>query len=277
MMQQRNYYYLVSGLPDIVLEQSKAPFTLPELLEAFRASLHPDDLQLIALILLPADNRNLLNVLQKKNLPWEAHGNFSHEEIEEGLKEPGLLPAYFDLFQQAFKADMPLWPGMSWENQLARLYYGYVLERTEGFLHEWFTFENYLKNILAAWNIREYQLAPEGQLVGENMVTEAAAHAHARDLGLSGELPFVNRLMHALEQDKLLEREKAISRIQWNYIDELNTFNYFSTEVILGYLLKLIILSRWTQLDPERGTQAINAMVKELEDSFELPKKFALA
>lgn len=276
MMQKRNYYYLVSGLPDMALEQSKAPFTLPELLEELGASLHPDDFRLVRLILLPIDNRNLLNLLLKKNLPWEPHGNFSPEEIEEGLKEPGLLPSYFNHFQQACKAETPLWPGMSWENQLERLYLEYGLERTEGFLHEWFTFENYLKNILAAWNIREYRLPPEGQLIGENMVTEAAARAHARDLGLSGELPFVNRLMHALEQDKLLDREKAVSRIRWNYIDELNTFNYFTVEVVLGYLLKLILLTRWTQLDPERGTLAINHIIQKLEDSFELPKKFAL-
>ncbi|MCO6491452.1 MAG: DUF2764 family protein [Phaeodactylibacter sp.] len=273
----RNYYYLIAGLPDMALEQSKLPLSLPELMEQLALSLHPDDLRLAQLIFLPADNRNLLRLLQKETSEWEPHGRFSREEMEEGFKEPRLLPAYMYRFGQAFKEETPVWPGMSWENQLARLGYEYLLANTDGFLHQWFTFENHLKNILAAWNIREYGLPAEGQLIGENVVTEAARRSHARDFGLAAELPFLDKLLHALEQDKLLERERAIARIKWNYIDELNTFHYFTVEVVLGYLLKWIMLDRWTQLDTERGLRQIGSLIDKLEGDFELPKQFALA
>ena len=83
--------------------------------------------------------------------------------------------------------------------------------------------------------------------------------------------------MHALAQEKLPEREKAIDRIKWNYIDELNTFNYFTVEVVLGYLLKWILLNRWTRMDAERGRQGIETLVEALENSLEFPKKFTLA
>ena len=276
-MQKRNYYYLISGLPDMVLEQSKAPLLLPELMEQLRLSLHPDDLQRARLIFLPADNQNLLNLLGKEASPWNQQGQFSQEAMEEGLKEPGLLPSYMNRFHQAYKNEAPLWPGMSWENQLARLSYEYLLEHTNGFLHQWFTFENSLKNILAAWNIRKYQLPAEGQFIGENMVTEAVRKSHAHDFGLTAELPFLDKLMHALAQEKIPEREKAIDRIKWNYIDELNTFNYFTVEVVLGYLLKWILLNRWTRMDAERGRQGIETLVEALENSLEFPKKFTLA
>lgn len=271
-MQKRNYYYLVSGLPDMAPEQSKLPLSLPELMEELSISLHPDDLRLAQLLFLPIDNRNLLRLLQKEEFSWEPFGRFSRDAMEEGLKEPGLLPAYMLRFQQAFKNEAPLWPGMSWENQLARLLYEYLMEHTKGFLHQWFSFENSLKNILAAWNIREFKLAAEGQFIGENSVAEALRKTHARDFGLAAELPFLDKLLHALEQDKLLEREKAIARIKWQYIDELNTFQYFSLEAVLGYLLKWIMLHRWTQLDQERGRQVIAQLVGAMEDSFEVPK-----
>lgn len=276
-LHKRNYYYLVSGLPDMALEQSKVPLSLPELMEALELSLHPDDLRLARLLFLPVDNRNLLKLIRKEEFSWEPHGQFSREAMEEGLKEPGLLPAYMNLFFRACKNEEPLWPGMSWENQLARLAHEYRLERSGGFLHRWFTFENYLNNFLAAWNIREYKLDAEGHFIGDNVVTEAIRRSHARDFGLAPELPFLDKLAHALEQDKLIEREKAVSRIKWNYIDELNTFNYFSVEVVLGYLLKWLMLHRWTQLDAETGRQVLEGMIGRLENSFEFPKTFALA
>jgi hypothetical protein len=268
-MKNQNYYCLISGLPDMVLEQSKAPFSLDHLLEELQAILHPQDFRLVKLIFLPHDNRNLLHLTMKRDAPWDSLGNFSREEMEEQLIETGHLPPYMDLFFHACRQDTPIWQGMSWENQLTRLYYEYVLANTEGFLHSWFAFEKNLKNILAAWNAREFTLTAEGQLIGKDDVTEALGKTHTRDFGLSRDLDFIDKLMHALERDELLERERAIDRIKWNHIDELNTFHYFTVEVVLGYLLKFLLLDRWLQLDAERGTQAVQRKIAVLEDSFE--------
>ena len=37
--------------------------------------------------------------------------------------------------------------------------------------------------------------------------------------------------------------------------DEINTFNYFAVDVLLGYLIKLIIVERWIALEPHRGRE----------------------
>ena len=276
-MLTRNYYYLIAGLPDIVPEQSKAPFSLQEFALELQATLHPDDYRELEWFFLPADNRNLLHLIQKQEAPWEPIGRFSRETMEEGLKEPGLLLPYMDQFIQAFREGNILWPAMSWENQLTRLFHEYALENTTGFLHQWFSFENHLRNFLVARNAREYQLPLEGQLIGDNLVTEAARRSHARDLGLARELDFADKLLHALERDSPIEREKAVDRIRWSFINELNTFHYFSLEVVLGYFLQLEILSRWTHLDPERGKTLISDKIRKLENDFEIAQKFALA
>ena len=77
------------------------------------------------------------------------------------------------------------------------------------------------QNTLAAWNIREYRLKTDGQLIGENDVTVALRKPHARE---SPPNCPSSTSSYTLEQDKLMDREKAIDRIKWNYIDELNTF-----------------------------------------------------
>jgi len=267
MIAKRNYYYLISGLPDILLEQSKAPFSLDELLAELQATLHPEDFALVRFLFLPNDNRNLLNLTLKREAPWDQLATFSREELEEGLKEPGQLPAYMDQFYQAYRLDAPLWKNLSWEHQLTRLYYDFALEQTEGFLHAWLTFDRTLKNILAAWNARTYELPLEGQLIGNDDVTAVLYRSQARDFGLSRDVAFIEPLLHALERDDLLERERAVDHLRWNYIDELNTFHYFSLEVVLGYLLKFLMLERWLKLNPERGKQALRDRIQVLEDS----------
>lgn len=269
-MNERNYYYLISGLPEIVLEQSKAPFSLAELVAELRAALHPEDFALVELLFLPHDNHNLLNLTLKTEGPWDPLGKYPREDMEEKLKEPGQLPAYMDQFYQAYRLDAPLWRELSWEHQLTRLYYDHVLAHTDGFLHDWFAFDRDLKNILAAWNARAFELPAEGQLIGDDDLTAALQKSHARDFGLSRDVAFLDKLMQALERDDLLERERAVDYLRWNYIDELNTFHYFSVDVALGYLLKFRLLERWLNMDAERGRQALEEQLKALEDSVKL-------
>jgi len=267
-MMQRNYYYLVAGLPEIVLEQSKAPFSLPELVEQLREAMHPADFQQVELILLQWDNQNLLRWLQQDEETWTTPSNFSRETLEAELREPEHTPPYFSKFAQAYKNNEPIWSDMSWENQLTRLYFDYALSQTQGFLHEWFRFERDLRNILAGWNSREYQVELEGQLIGQNEVTQAIERAHSRDFGLSRDVEFLDKLEQALERDNLLERERAIDYIKWNFITYLNTFHYFSTEVVLGYFLRFILLDRWLQLSAERGKERIEQHLQAMEDKY---------
>lgn len=276
-IEPRNYYYLVSGLPDLIPEQGKIPFTPAAFIELLRDSLHPDDFREVTWLLYPADHENLLDLLQKRECSWRPLSVFSREEMEERLQEPGRLPAYLERFLHAYREETPVWPHLNWENQLTRLYLEATPENTQGFVRRWLVFDNQLRNVLSAWNSREYNYPLEGQIVGQNEVAEAIERSPARDFGLSGEFPFVDKLLHALEQDSLLEREKAIDRIRWNYIDDLNTFQYFTIDVILGYLLKLTMLDRWRRLEPERGKAAVDNLIEELENSFVFPANFTIA
>jgi len=60
-MTNRQYYYLIAGLPDIVLDQPKMPFSVAAFREELKTHLHPEDYQLAEWLFLPADNRNLLH------------------------------------------------------------------------------------------------------------------------------------------------------------------------------------------------------------------------
>ncbi len=273
-MGSRNYYYLVAGLPDIIIEQSKIALTLAEFKQELSNHLHPDDFELVEMIFLQADNSNVLNFLLKIVADFNLSGRYNFDEIEEGIKEPEIFPEYLTAFITHFKSGNPIDPEMSWENQLTTLYYDYVLKTKNHFLREWYLFELNLKNTMIALNGRRLKIRFDNQLIGNNIVVESIRKSNARDLGLANEFPLVEKLSQISEFSNLLEREKAIDLLRWNYLDELNTFNYFTIEMILGYVIKLGIVERWMKLDKKTGEQMFKQFLSDLEKSYEFPKEF---
>jgi len=270
----RNYYYLVAGLPDIVLEQGKLSVSLADFRNELRDHLHPDDYHLLQLLFLPTDNRNILNLLQKKNAAFDPAGNFTLDELEEEIKESQKLPDYLKLFIGHFKSNVAVNPGISWENQLAGLFYDELLASDNEFLRAWFAFERNVRNILTGLTARRFKLQAGSLLVGNDSLTLAIQKSNARDFGLSTEFPFVDKLIQISENPNLLEREKAIDHLKWNFIDDLNTFNYFSIEVILGFVIRLAMVERWLSLDRKTGAELFRRLLKDLENSYEFPKAF---
>ncbi len=269
-LQQRDYFYLISSLPEMVLDQSRAPFSVAEYVARLEEELEQEDWEQVRLLLLRYDNRNLLRLLKEDTETWSALGRYSEAEMREALKAESGLPGYMHRFYHAYQNEQPVDPEKSWENQLTALYYEHALEQSEGFLHDWLIFEHDLNNILAAWNIRQYQIKAEGQLIGKGETTEALRRSRARDFGLGSEHSFLHKLLSELERDDLTTREKAIDRIQWNYINEQLTFHYFTVEVVLGYLLQLQMLQRWLSLDKEAGQERVRDYISDMEQKIEL-------
>ncbi|MBI5915243.1 MAG: DUF2764 family protein [Bacteroidetes bacterium] len=277
MNTKREYHYLVAGLPDIIIGQSKVSLKVAGFKEELRQFLHPEDFKLVEMLFLRFDNQNLLNLLQKKDEPWDVMGNFSPEQLQQGMEDPAIgLPAYMLVFYHAFREDTPIVNGMSWENQLTQVFFQHVIEHTEGFLKEWFTFDRDLKNLLAAISARRHGISLEGQLIGQNEVTSAIQKSHARDFGLLNEYPYIEKLLKVEEQTDILERERSITQLKWAQIEELNTFNYFTIDKILGFLLKLISFERWAALDAADGKDIFRQKIGAMEHSFDFSKEFQI-
>jgi hypothetical protein len=266
-MFERNYYYLVAGLPDIVLDQKKLNFRIAEFKEDMRYHLHPDDYRLIELLFLPVDNRNLLNLLLKNNKSFDESGKFNQNELEQEIKEPDVTPAYMQKFITAYKTDTPVHPELSWEDQLTWLYYDHVKSSSNEFLRDWFEFNLNLKNIVAGFNVRKHKLSGDKYYIGDSYVVQAVKKSTLKDYGLGNDFEHMEKLISIQESTNLLERERAMDNLRWDFLDERNTFNYFTIEVLLAYMIKLQIVQRWLEMDFETGQAMFRKLLDELEMS----------
>ncbi|QQS50580.1 MAG: DUF2764 family protein [Bacteroidota bacterium] len=282
----RQYYYLVAGLPDILLDDTKMILSPVEYRSFLAEHLPVEDFDLIRLYFWPFDHQNLLNRLKGSDEPHAESGNLSAEMLEQLLAAakdasydslPFKCPSYLPLFIDAYKAEQAIIPNKSWDLQLTELYFQHALQVPNKFVQAWILFEQKLGNVLTAYKCRENSLTIETQLVGNDEIQDKLIRSSARDFGLdSDELPYSEAIFRALETNELFEQEKRIDTIRWELLDEQSFFHYFSVEKLFTFLIKLAIIERWMRLDKNTGLEFFKDMLKKLETSYEFPADFSL-
>jgi hypothetical protein len=285
-MLETNYYCLVSSLPELIFQQSKLPYALDDFKEYLKSELSDGDFRMIELFFAPYDNRNLLNLLEKNKQPFNAAGNIPLELVEAALKTkeqepvtemPDTQLGYIQNFVIHYQNQKPLYPNLSWEDQLTAYYYEFVLKNSSNpFILKWFRFEQSLKNFTIGLNSKNHGFTLDDKIIGDNEVTQAIKTSKTKDFGLVQDYSYLTTILNAYEEQDLLGREKQIDMVRWNYLEELVTFHYFSNEKIMAYLIKLNIIERWINLDAEKGKKDFERLVNELQNSYEFPKDFII-
>ena len=275
------YYYLVAGLPELTLEDSKLSYTVAD----FKAELYPElsdeDRQLIDLFYLKFDNANVLKLLKDKDAAIDPRGNYSAEELAEfisSLKEgdeiaDAVFPSYLSTFISEY-FNVAAEDDFLHEDRLAALYYEYAMKCKNKFVSSWFAFNLTMNNILVALTARKFKMEIAPLIVGDTEVCEALRTSGARDFGLTGEVDFLDQLVKISETEELVEREKKIDQLRWNWMEEATFFNYFTVERLFVFLLQLEMIERWISLDKEKGNQLFRSIIATLKDEVQIPAEF---
>ncbi len=275
------YYYLVAGLPELTLEDSKLSYTVAD----FKAELYPDlsdeDRRLIDLFYLKFDNANVLKLLKDKDAAIDSRGNYSAEELAEfisSLKDgdevaDAVFPSYLSTFISEY-FNTPAEDDFLHEDRLAALYYAYAMKCRNKFVSSWFAFNLTMNNVLVALTARKFKMDIAPLIVGDTEVCEALRTSGARDFGLTGEVDFLDQLVKISETEELVEREKKIDQLRWNWMEEATFFNYFTVERLFVFLLQLEMIERWISLDKEKGNQLFRSIIATLKDEVRIPAEF---
>ena len=275
------YYYLVAGLPELTLEDSKLSYTVADFKTEIYPGLSSSDQKLIDLFYLKFDNANVLKLLKDKDAVIDLRGNFSAAELNEyiaTIKEGGEVsakefPSYLSIFISDY-FNTPAESAVLHEDHLAALYYEYAMKCGNKFVSSWFEFNLTINNILIAFSARKYKWDVAQNVVGNTEVCEALRTSGARDFGLSGEVDCLEQLMKISEITELVEREKKLDSLRWNWMEEATFFDYFTVERIFAFLLQLEMIERWIALDKEKGNQLFRSIIDALKDEVQIPAEF---
>lgn len=268
-MFSNNYYALVAGFREYSLDAETKGFDLEDILAEVESVLSSKDWRAVQLFYTYYDCENLVAQYNGSS----AHnrlGRLSAEQVAQELKAPQLLPqpladvvtAYADAeSEQAQSVDTSL----PFAQSLFTAYYAMCSSSASRFLREWSEADRTLRNVVAALIARDRNVAVESVTVGGGDIVEQLQRSSAADFGLRGELSYIDALIAAMDEQNMLEKERKIDLIRWSVASELSTFDYFSSDAVLAYLVKANIVARWVGLDAKAGKAMFDKLVAELE------------
>lgn len=275
------YYYLVSGLPDLSLEDGRLSYTVESFKSEILPELSPADRKLVELFYLKYDNENLLKLLKDKDAAVDPRGNFTADEltmliaaVREGDEAADKkFPDYFYSFLSEYfqnGQDESFRP----EDVLTAAYYDYGMKCPNRFIAAWFGFNLNVNNILTAFLLRKYHREIPASVIGKTDVSRAVRRSNARDFGLGGELDYFEQLVRISETEDLVERERKTDLLKWNWMEDASFFDYFTVERFFVFLLRLELIERWISLDKEKGYELFRRMIRTLQEEVQIPREF---
>lgn len=266
----RDYYCLVAGLKEYSLDGETKGFDAREIVEEILSELSSEDKQQVKLLYGYYDCENLA-ALRAGRTAHNPLGNFSQEELQGEMKHPEHLPLPIARVVKAFldpegEEAEEINPNQRFEKALFKAYYEMCQKKGCRFLKAWAEFDRTLRNVTAAVTARQVNRAIEEVTVGEDDLTEQMRRSSAADFGLRGELPYIDAVITAVnDEQNLLEKEHKIDVIRWNEASELSTFDYFDVNAVMAYLTKINIVARWTRLDAVKGREMFSRLMSELD------------
>ena len=279
------YYYLVTGLPELSLDDNKLNYTVGDFKTEFYPQLSKEDQALVDLYYLKYDNANLLKLLKDREAVIDPRGNYTADQFvavfkqfdEEGvITSPGSLPSYIIKFIQTYltQQETGVSSDVLVEDCLAGLYYEYAMQCKNDFVSSWFEFNLNTNNVLVALAARKYKLPIASFIVGDTEICQALKTSNARDFGLTTELDYFDQLLKISETDDLVDREKRLDQLRWKWMEDKTFFDYFSIERLYVFLLQLEIIERWISLDKEKGNQMFREIIDSLKGEVRVPSEY---
>lgn len=145
------------------------------------------------------------------------------------------------------------------------------LKASNKFVREWFAFNRDMNNVLVAQICRKHGFDVKTQIVGEGEVAEQLrTHTSQKDFGLSEVMDEYQEILALAQIENLMDREKAIDAIRFEWLQSRTEFDFFSSEMVFAYYLEAIMLHRWSILTIEEGENVFRELVKDMKKGVNL-------
>lgn len=270
-----SYYYLISGLPEVKLSDSKAKYDINEITQNILSNLSDKDVKLFNYFIYQNDNKNLVNAIAlSKGLfsPYNIHlepSIFSKEEIQKYANLSN-LPNYMVKFLEDNKNTE--WENIRHiENSLLSLYYEEMIQTGNAFIREYALFMRNLKNILAALNGKALGFSGDEiskELIGDYPLIYALTKSSAADFGLGREIPYINSIIDTFNSSDKADPynlENVECSLVNGFLDRLTSIKSFTTDNLFAYYINLTYAVSINGRNEEEGKKYLQTLVNSLK------------
>lgn len=269
-----NYYCLIAGLPEISPDDKKLSLSVQELRTYFNDYLTKKEIDTINLFFYPNDNAQILRLIQKQEADPNLQTVFSASQLEDEIADPMFVPSYIkDYLSDLNKEDKEQSNRLP-EVELSEKYWNFMLAQKEKLVRKYAEFSLNIKNLITALNCRKYHLDIEKEVIGDSLFTKQLKTSRAKDFELSDDYPYVDKVLALFEKDNTAEREYRIDMLYWEFLDEMTEHKYFTFDNVIAFMLKLMILERWSKMTTEQGKKIFRDLLERFKNEFQFAKEF---
>ena len=139
------------------------------------------------------------------------------------------------------------------EETLGAEFYTKAAESKNRFIREYFDFDGRLRNMKVAYLAKRLDKQGEQYLVE---MPEADFDEGAQ-------------IQEILENADFVQREQKMDELKWEKASDIARMDYFNMNAVLAFLVKAKTVQRWAELDPVKGQEMFEKLVKEVRGTFE--------
>ena len=110
--------------------------------------------------------------------------------------------------------------------------------------------------------------------MGHSEISDALRTSGARDFGISNDVDFFDSVLKISEITDLVEREKKLDLLRWDWLEDNSFFCYFTIEKLFVFLLQIDMIERWISLDKEMGNTIFRNIINSLKEEVQIPAEF---
>ncbi len=273
----RGYYYLISALPELSLNDKDLPHNLLSFRDAIADQLLAQDYKYLKILYYRYDIINLVNLIQERNKPWKDAGNYNKEQLTEMIGLPDTLPEFLQHFYEDTKKK---WSVMS-EKQLINKATTELINWSENidnrFLRRWLRFDYNLKNLLIWLNCHRFGLEPKDEVLGDLYEAEYLRKTRKDEIDLKPWDFRYRELMTQFDNPNIAIREAQIDEMRWHYLSELEEEYDFGIERLLGYVIRLQIINRNIITTEKQGKKQLMNLLHHIREGYEMPQNFSVS
>lgn len=259
----KNYYYLATILPKLEIGE-KPDITYQEFVTLLKENLTKSDYDKTRRLRWLYDLRNIRAYW--KGEPLDYWGNLNDVELEDVLltREGGELPDYLYKFLDEHESREDR---KKYFPQVLTEYFANEARESSGFLRKFRSFERKMRLVITAYRARQLgrDLSVELQYEDpeDDIVAQLLAQKDAKTFEPPQDFEDLKRILDH-NYGSPLELQKAIMQYIFDWIEDELTFDVFSINRILGYMVQFILVERTAKQDKEKGLKILDNIVKEI-------------
>lgn len=266
----KDYYYLLAGLPELFPAQEQYKIDFDETFGIIRDNLSGHEFALSQFLLYPNDNKNLIRAIARQTQrpsPYPFHQQpetVNEDTIFNFHKSTDGLPGYMIQFLDDNGDNLNTTSLTELETRVNDYLYEEAIQQDDDFIREYYQFIFRLNNIKAAYNARNFNYEISRHLNLDFEINKLLVKNTSSDFGLGQQYPFMESLNAKFEEKKGYDLERTFEKIIWKFLDETTRFSFFNRHKLFAYMVRLLFVKRWMDLQPEAGKQRLEELTEKI-------------